>query len=67
MASPTCPVCKKPAAPLAANRGFPFCSPRCKLLDLGKWFDEGYRVPGPPAGDGEEAGERPASPDEDVS
>ena len=25
----------------------PFCSPRCKLLDLGNWFDEAYRVSEP--------------------
>jgi endogenous inhibitor of DNA gyrase (YacG/DUF329 family) len=32
------------AAPRAENRAFPFCSPRCKLVDLGKWLDEKYRV-----------------------
>jgi endogenous inhibitor of DNA gyrase (YacG/DUF329 family) len=24
---------------------FPFCSPRCKLVDLGRWLGEAYRVP----------------------
>lgn len=24
--------------------GFPFCSPRCKLIDLGKWLNEEYRI-----------------------
>jgi hypothetical protein len=24
---------------------FPFCSERCKLTDLGKWFDEKHRIP----------------------
>ena len=62
MASLPCPICGKPAAPRGANRAFPFCSPRCKLLDLGKWLDEGYRVPGPSAGDGaEEPGRLPTS------
>jgi len=42
------------------NRAFPFCSDRCRLVDLGKWLGEEYRVPGPRAGDGDE-GER-ASP-----
>ncbi|GAB5547138.1 MAG: hypothetical protein SangKO_068980 [Sandaracinaceae bacterium] len=23
----------------------PFCSRRCKLIDLGQWLDEGYRIP----------------------
>ena len=27
----------------------PFCSERCKLLDLGRWIDGEYRVPGDPA------------------
>ncbi len=35
---------------------FPFCSPRCKLIDLGRWLDEGYTLPadaeGSPADDG---------------
>jgi endogenous inhibitor of DNA gyrase (YacG/DUF329 family) len=41
------------------NRSFPFCSDRCRLLDLGKWLGEQYRIPGPRAGDG---GARPGSP-----
>jgi hypothetical protein len=32
--------------PSAAWR--PFCSERCKLLDLARWVDEGYRIPGEP-------------------
>jgi len=40
-----CPICKKEARPRAENSAFPFCSPRCKLVDLGQWFDEAYRVP----------------------
>jgi len=26
----------------------PFCSERCKLVDLGTWFDERNRIPGEP-------------------
>jgi len=26
------------------RRRLPFCSPRCKLIDLGKWFNEEYRI-----------------------
>jgi uncharacterized protein len=25
----------------------PFCSERCRLIDLGRWLSEDYRVPGP--------------------
>ena len=30
----------------AASPHVPFCSRRCKLIDLGKWLNEEYRVPG---------------------
>ena len=53
-------MCKKPAPPRTANPAAPFCSDRCKLLDLGKWLGEEYRVPGPRAGDGDE---RPPPPE----
>ncbi len=36
----------------------PFCSERCKLLDLAKWIDGDYRVPGEPV-PGDDAGEGP--------
>ena len=47
-----CPTCKKPAAK-DGNKWFPFCSERCQLVDLGKWFDEDYRIPAEPAQSGE--------------
>ena len=40
-----CPICKKPARPRAENSAFPFCSTRCKQVELGKWLNEEYRVP----------------------
>jgi len=43
-----CPICKKPVA--LSDPYMPFCSERCKLIDLGKWADEDYRIPGPPVG-----------------
>jgi len=57
-----CPICGAPAAPRADGRAFPFCSARCRLVDLGKWLGEEYRIPGRRAGDGE-AGQ--SSPDDD--
>jgi hypothetical protein len=27
------------------NPDRPFCSPRCRLIDLGRWADETYRIP----------------------
>jgi endogenous inhibitor of DNA gyrase (YacG/DUF329 family) len=40
-----CPICKKPAK----NEGsdFPFCSERCRLIDLGKWASGAYVVSSP--------------------
>jgi len=45
MAQARCPICKKNVLPRAKNAAFPFCSPRCKQVDLGKWLGEEYRVP----------------------
>jgi len=40
-----CPICKKEA--LWDDNPFrPFCSERCKLVDLGKWASEDYRIAG---------------------
>ena len=50
--APRCPVCDKPVPSRAVNRAFPFCSGRCRLLDLGQWLDGAYRIPGERAGDG---------------
>jgi len=44
-----CPTCRSEAKPREENAAFPFCSPRCRAIDLGKWFTGGYRVPGKPA------------------
>ncbi len=46
-----CPGCRKEAKPRVENPSFPFCSARCRAVDLGKWFIGSYRVPGPPAPD----------------
>jgi len=40
-----CPVCGKPSEP--AFR--PFCSARCKQVDLGRWLSGGYAIPGAPS------------------
>ncbi|MHC4758112.1 MAG: DNA gyrase inhibitor YacG [Planctomycetota bacterium] len=44
-----CPICKRTIITLPEGRKeeaqyFPFCSRRCRLLDLGAWFDCEYRV-----------------------
>ena len=41
-----CPICGKTNDYFAEPLG-PFCSARCKLVDLGKWLGEEYRVSEP--------------------
>jgi endogenous inhibitor of DNA gyrase (YacG/DUF329 family) len=40
-----CPQCRAAVAWTAASKWRPFCSERCKLIDLGAWASERYRVP----------------------
>jgi uncharacterized protein len=43
MARYRCPQCHKDLA--ERTKFFPFCSERCKLLDLGSWASEKFRIP----------------------
>ncbi len=47
--APRCPICHE-AVVWEANPSRPFCSERCRLIDLGGWVSERYRVPGSSAG-----------------
>jgi len=40
-----CPTCK--TIVLAGGEDFPFCSDRCRLIDLGKWASGGYVISSP--------------------
>ena len=49
-----CPICKRPVEPpreegegqtAGGSSHFPFCSERCKLIDLGRWLDGRYQIP----------------------
>jgi uncharacterized protein len=60
-----CPICRR-ATERSRDAAFPFCSDRCRLVDLGRWLGEEYRVPAEPddgdgrgldAGTGDSAGE----------
>lgn len=47
---------------------WPFCSPRCKLIDLGRWLGGAYRLESKPELDEDaESANDPANPDEDAS
>ena len=40
-----CPTCK--TIVLRSDERFPFCSDRCRLIDLGKWASGAYRISSP--------------------
>ena len=40
-----CPTCKKLAIYDSNNPFRPFCSERCKMIDLGDWANENYKIP----------------------
>ena len=39
-----CPICKAVTGMPGINRSFPFCSERCRYIDLGRWVDGRYAV-----------------------
>ncbi len=53
-----CPICKKEVAP--GGEDFPFCSERCRLIDLGNWASEKYVISSPIR-----PGELPPNPDDE--
>ncbi len=48
-----CPSCGTAVPWSSEQRWRPFCSERCRLVDLGHWASEAHRIPGEPAGPGE--------------
>ncbi len=44
MALPRCPVCNVDVDP-KTSPAMPFCSDRCRNVDLGRWLTEDYGVP----------------------
>jgi endogenous inhibitor of DNA gyrase (YacG/DUF329 family) len=65
MSATACIICKKPVRPRAENGAFPFCSERCRQVDLGKWLNEEYRLPAEEADDDLEGLEAVAARDAD--
>ena len=62
-----CPICRKPVDS-AVDADFPFCSERCRLLDLGNWAAEKYVVSEPvfdEEGENSPESSRPKSDDHD--
>jgi endogenous inhibitor of DNA gyrase (YacG/DUF329 family) len=53
-----CPTCRRPVPWTPESPFRPFCSQRCRLIDLGEWLAEGRAIPEPleetPPTDGDE-------------
>jgi hypothetical protein len=43
-----CPTCGKPVTWSKDAAWRPFCSERCRLIDLGDWLDENHKIPDSP-------------------
>jgi endogenous inhibitor of DNA gyrase (YacG/DUF329 family) len=60
-----CPICKKVVK--SDDAEFPFCSDRCRTIDLGKWASGAYVIPSPIGDADEQIGESaPEDSDEDL-
>jgi uncharacterized protein len=58
-----CPICGRPTDS-DGHPAFPFCSERCRLLDLGNWASERYLVSEPAFEEGAAEQQSPQDPDE---
>jgi uncharacterized protein len=63
MRTVSCPTCQRPVEWSEASPFRPFCSERCKLIDLGAWIAEKHVIPGEEisstANEDDGSGERP--------
>lgn len=62
MTTVECPTCKRSVEWSERSVYRPFCSDRCRLIDLGAWFNEKHAIPGEPAMDEDLQADRPAQP-----
>lgn len=53
-----CPICRAPVEFTPASPWRPFCSQRCRMIDLGAWASESYRIPVDSSPDAERDPER---------
>jgi endogenous inhibitor of DNA gyrase (YacG/DUF329 family) len=51
-----CPTCKREISWSEQFPWRPFCSERCKMVDLGAWLSESHAIPGEPVDDAPGAG-----------
>ncbi|GMU63333.1 MAG: hypothetical protein AMXMBFR34_50960 [Myxococcaceae bacterium] len=60
--SPSCPSCRREVRARAENPCFPFCSERCRAVDLGKWLGGEYRIAARSADEDEDGDSTQAAP-----
>lgn len=61
-----CPTCKIAVVWNSENQFKPFCSERCRLIDLGDWATESHKIPAAPGFNDVEAGFFDASIDAEM-
>ena len=59
-----CPTCRRPVEWSEQSTYRPFCSDRCRLIDLGAWLTEQHKIPEEP---GEDSGAEPEPAPHDPS
>ena len=55
-----CPTCEREFEP-GESTALPFCSERCRVIDLGRWLGEGYSLPVVPDAEADEEPDRDAA------
>jgi endogenous inhibitor of DNA gyrase (YacG/DUF329 family) len=50
-----CPTCRRPVAWSAESPYRPFCSDRCRLIDMGAWLTEQHKIPDESSAAGEDS------------
>jgi endogenous inhibitor of DNA gyrase (YacG/DUF329 family) len=58
VATVKCPTCRRPVEWSEASTYRPFCSDRCRLIDLGAWLTEQHKIPDEPLGESDDAQNR---------
>ncbi|HEY5632335.1 MAG TPA: DNA gyrase inhibitor YacG [Burkholderiaceae bacterium] len=59
-----CPRCRRETVFAPSNRWRPFCSQRCKTIDLGAWASDAYAIAGAPADEPGQEGDPPVGADQ---
>ena len=59
MTTVKCPTCQRPVEWSPESLYRPFCSERCRLVDLGAWFSEKHKIPDESAAADDELQARP--------